>query len=110
MSALIPKSLRIFLLCAFCAGVLRAQTLTMVSGNGQLVATQAVSNNPMVVQAKDAFGRPAPNVAITWAITQGAGTITGASSATDANGQASTNFLSTSLQPGASFLPATVTA
>ena len=82
----------------------------MISGNGQVVATQAVSNNALVVQAKDAFGRPVPNVAITWSITQGAGTITGATTASDANGQASANFLSTSLQPGASFTPATVTA
>ncbi len=110
IAALIRNSPGILLLYAFCGGAGRAQTLTMVSGNGQLVATQSVANNPMVVQAKDAVGRPAPNVAITWAVTQGAGTITGATRTTDANGQASTNFLSTSLQPGASFLPATVTA
>ncbi|HEX4595604.1 MAG TPA: Ig-like domain-containing protein, partial [Bryobacteraceae bacterium] len=110
ISALARNSLRISLLCTLCAGAVRAQTLTMVSGNGQVVATQAVSNGPMVIQAKDSFGVPAPNVAITWAITQGSGTITGASTTTDANGLASANFLSTSLQPGASFLPATVTA
>jgi len=110
ISALIPNSLRILLLCALCTGVVRAQTLTMVSGNGQLVATQSRSNNPLVVQAKDAFGHPAPNVAVTWAIPQGAGTIVGASSTTDANGQASAGFLATTLQPDASFLNTTVTA
>src|SRR5271155_1804796 len=100
----------ILLLCTFCAGFVQSQSLTMVSGNGQLIATQSLSNSPMVVEAKDTSGRPAPNIAMSWAITNGAGTITGASSTTDANGQASANFLSTSLQPGASFLPATVTA
>src|SRR5579862_7024006 len=101
----------ILLVCFACAGFAQSQTLTIISGNGQLVATQSLSNSPLVVQAKDASGRPVPNVAITWAITDGSGTITGSSEiATDANGQASANFLSTSLQPGASFLPATVTA
>jgi uncharacterized protein (TIGR03437 family) len=74
------------------------------------MATQSISNRPMVVEAKDASGRPVPNVAITWAIIDGSGTITSASSTTDATGQASANFVSTSLQPGASFLSATVTA
>ena len=110
ISALISNTLRIFLFCALCAGVVRAQTLTMLSGNGQLVATQSRSNTALVVQAKDAFGNPAPNVAITWAIPQGAGTIVGASSTTDANGQASAGFLATTLQPDASYLNTTVTA
>jgi uncharacterized protein (TIGR03437 family) len=110
ISVLISNSLRILLFCALCAGVVRAQTLTMLSGNGQLVATQSRSSNPLVVQAKDPFGHPAPNVAVTWAIPQGAGTIVGASSTTDANGQASAGFLATTLQPDASYLNTTVTA
>lgn len=110
ISGFISNSLRILLICAICAGAVSAQTLSMVSGNGQMIATQSLSANPMVVQARDASGRLAPNVAITWSITNGAGTISGASATTDANGQASANFLSTSLQPGASFLPSTVTA
>ena len=111
ISSRVCNSIRALSICAFCTGFVQSQTLTMVSGNGQIVATQSLSNSPLVVQAKDASGRPAPNVAITWAITVGSGTITGASqTVTDANGQAGANFLSTSLQPGASFLPATVTA
>jgi uncharacterized protein (TIGR03437 family) len=82
----------------------------MVSGNGQLVAEQSRSNSSMVVEANDAFGHAVPNVAITWTITQGAGTIVGASNITDTNGQAGASFLATSLQPGASFQPATVAA
>ncbi len=104
------RSFDILLLCLVCAGFVQSQTLTMVSGNGQLIATQSLSNSPMVVEAKDPYGRPAPNIAVTWAITDGAGTINGASATTDANGQAKANFLSTSLQPGNSFLAATVTA
>ena len=106
----ISRSFGILLLCFVCAGFVQSQTLTMVSGNGQLIATQSLSNSPMVVEAKDPYGRPAPNIAVTWAITDGAGTINGASGSTDGNGQAGAKFLSTSLQPGNSFLPATVTA
>ena len=89
---------------------LAAQSLNMVSGNGQLVSEQFISNAPMVVQAKDAAGHAAAGVAISWSITQGSGTLLNTSMSTDSNGNASTNFLATSLQPGLSFQAATVTA
>ena len=73
ISSRVCNSIRPLLICAFCTGFVQSQTLTMVSGNGQIVATQSLSNSPLVVQAKDASGRPAPNVAITWAITVGSG-------------------------------------
>lgn len=110
ISSRISRWFHLLILCALYAGFGHAQTLTIVSGNGQLIATQSRSNNPMIVQAKNASGQAAPNVAITWAITQGAGTIIAASGPTDANGQANASFLSTSLQLGASFSAATVTA
>jgi len=110
ISSRISRWFYLLLLCALWAGFVHAQTLTIVSGNGQLIATQSRSNNPMIVQAKNASGQAAPNIAVTWAITQGAGTIIGATDTTDANGEASASFLSTSLQLGASFSAATVTA
>ncbi|MGI8745483.1 MAG: putative Ig domain-containing protein [Bryobacteraceae bacterium] len=88
---------------------LRGQSLSVVSGNGQLVLDQFVTSAPLVVRAKDAAGRPAPGVSVTWSITLGSGTLVNAMTATDANGLASTNFLG-SLNPGLSFAPATVTA
>lgn len=87
-----------------------AQSLVMVSGNGQVVTEQFLTNAPLVVQAKDAAGRPVPGVSVTWAITQGTGTINPVSRTTDNNGQASANFLATTLQPGLSVSAATVTA
>src|SRR5438552_1831321 len=89
---------------------LSAQTLTMVSGNGQLVFEQFPASKPLTVQALDAFGRPAPNVPITWGIPQSAGTVNPKTSTTDVNGQAQTTFLGTSLQPGISYTTTTVTA
>ncbi len=104
------NTLRFVLLCAILAGAVGAQTLSMVSGNGQMVSEQFVSNAPLVVQAKDAAGRPAAGVAVNWSITQGVGTLNGAMNVTDSNGQASTKFLATTLQPGTSFQAQTITA
>jgi uncharacterized protein (TIGR03437 family) len=109
-SSVISKSIRILLLCTVCAGLAHAQSLTMYSGNGQVVREQFLSNAPLVVQAKDAAGRPAAGVSVSWAITQGAGTLNAPTLTTDANGFASTNFLATSLQPLQSFQSETITA
>ncbi len=87
-----------------------AQSLSLVSGNGQIVLEQFLTTAPLVVQARDAAGRPAAGVAVTWSITQGAGTLVGQTNTTDANGQASTNFLGTRLPLGLSFQAAVVHA
>ena len=88
---------------------LAAQSLTMVSGNGQVVLEQFLSL-PMVVQAKDAGGKPLAGVTINWAITQGVGTLHDPITTTDANGMASTGFLATTLLNFQSFDSETVTA
>src|SRR5260370_16804599 len=75
ISSVISKSIRILLLCAVCAGFAHAQSLTMYSGNGQVVREQFLSNAPLVVQAKDSAGRPAAGVTVSWAITQGTRTL-----------------------------------
>ncbi len=69
---------------------------------------QQPSNSPMVVEATDAAGHPVAGAAITWAITQGSGTLSNPSAATDSNGLANSGFLGTSLF-GNSFQAATVT-
>ena len=62
------------------------------------------------MQVKDAAGNPSAGVSVTWAVTQGSGSLVGQSGATDSNGLASTSFVGTSIQPGNSFVPNTVTA
>ncbi len=100
-----------FLLVSFClAGHLSAQSLVMVSGNGQMVNSQHLTNIPLVVEALDSSGSPLPGVAISWAITVGSGTLPDAVPVTGSSGQASTDFTGTTLQPNASFLESTVTA
>jgi uncharacterized protein (TIGR03437 family) len=89
---------------------LPAQNLSIVSGNGQIAFNSLFTQNVrMVVQAKDANGKPVKGVGITWSI-QGTGTLFQPTLTTDSNGQASTLFLNSSLPPFASFLMSTVTA
>ena len=88
---------------------LSAQTLNVVSGNGQLVQEQFLTA-PMVVQAKDALGNPIAGLAVTFSLPQAAGTLETPSTSTDASGLASTQFLATGLQPGLGYAAATVTA
>ncbi len=102
--------LKISLLIALgCAGYLRAQSLTMVSGNGQVVQEQFLSA-PFVVEAKDAGGHPAAGVAVTWKITSGSGTLVRPVNSTDASGQASVTFLATNVPGGESFFASAVSA
>jgi uncharacterized protein (TIGR03437 family) len=96
-------------LTLFACFPLCAQSLSIVSGNGQLVAENAVSTS-FVVQAQDASGNPAPNVGITWIWFQGEGTVVNASSATDGNGMASAKFQAAPVPTGVPVVPALVTA
>ena len=103
--------LQISLLFAICClGLVQAQSLVLVSGNGQVVQSQFLSNLPLTVEAKTASGQPAPGVAVTWKITAGAGTLVRPVNTTDANGQASVTFLATDVPNTESFFPSTVTA
>ncbi len=102
------RAIPLSLFC-FSIGVLGAQTLTIVSGNGQVVPESHPSNSPLVVQATDASGHPVAGAPITWAITQGAGTLANPSAVTDSNGLANSVYFGTNLL-GRSFQAATVTA
>ena len=68
------------------------QTLSIVSGDGQIVLEQFRATSPMVVQAKDAAGNPLAGVAIQWAAPPGTGQIVGASGTTGADGKAQAYF------------------
>ncbi len=92
------------------AGALAAQTLSMISGNGQIVAQQFQTNAPLVVQAT-INGKPASGVNVSWAITDGQqGSLSSASTTTDSNGLASITFTATSINTLLSYAQSTVTA
>jgi uncharacterized protein (TIGR03437 family) len=94
-----------------CAGYLGAQTLSRVSGNGQIVFELFPATAPLVVQAKDALGNPAAGVAIAWALTPtNSATLNQTITTTDANGFASTGFVAPVFLQFESYITHMVTA
>lgn len=87
-----------------------AQSLAVVSGNGQIVREQFVTVSPMTIQARDSQNRPVGGVRINWSVTSGQGTLINPIASTDANGLASTFFLGTAVPGGNSIQQSTVTA
>lgn len=94
-----------------------AQTVSIVSGNGQL--TSPFSNpffSPLVVSVKDASGAPIANATVLWTVTSGQGTIAGGlnttTTTTDTNGQTSVVFSQPAfaITFGLTYLQSTVTA
>ena len=62
--------------------------ITIVAGDGQqAIAGTAVPVAPTIL-LRDALANPVPGAAVTFAVAQGDGTVTGAAQTTDANGQA----------------------
>src|SRR6266851_9099557 len=69
---------------AFCQA-----TVSIVSGNGQIVLQNSVGSNPLVVVVRDAAGNPIPNAKVTWTITgvqNQTGAVVLATTTTDATG------------------------
>ncbi len=102
-------------------------TVSIVSGNGQMVRENFVTNEPMTVLVKDVKGNPIPNAQVTYTITSGSGTLqtfslgtgtastcvnngTSATCVTDATGAASISFLASNIDPSRSFGANTITA
>jgi uncharacterized protein (TIGR03437 family) len=92
------------------AGILGAQALTLVSGNGQVTASNFKTNVPMVVQATGSNGQPASGVTVTWAVTTGPGYTQDQSTTTDVNGLTNTFFTGIAPDSVNSYYPSTVTA
>jgi uncharacterized protein (TIGR03437 family) len=97
-----------------------AQTISIVSGNGQLVCTLCFNTpggaafDPLVVQVKDAVGNPVVGATVTWNAlfgTGASGTLSSATTVTAADGTTSNTFFMASPFGGFSpYLQATVTA
>jgi Bacterial Ig-like domain (group 1) len=66
--------------------------LFIVSGSGQGAPADSGLAAPLVVGAIDQFQNPTPNVTIDWKVVSGGGTLSAASSTTDANGHAAVGY------------------
>jgi serine protease len=62
----------------------------LLQGGGQTAVAGQPLAIPVVVEFKDAFNNPAVGQAVNWAVTGGAGSLTGTSVITDAQGRATT--------------------
>ncbi len=94
---------------AFCP----AQTISIVSGNGQLVCPDCISGgttfSPLLVQVNSTAGLPMANATVTWVLTQTGVQTATSTSTTNSSGQASYNLVT--LAPfGTAFDLATVVA
>ncbi|MGH3372777.1 MAG: Ig-like domain-containing protein, partial [Nocardioidaceae bacterium] len=67
-------------------------TFEKSSGDGQAGNVGAPLALPLVVEANDALGNPIPGLTVTFAVTQGGGSVEPSTATTGPNGQASTSF------------------
>ncbi len=81
--------------------------LSIIAGNGQVTLQFFNTTVPLTIEARDASGRPMPNLPLNWAVTQGFGTVVNPPVRTDSNGQASAYF-NGNVVPGYSFTQHTV--
>src|SRR5215469_1827806 len=83
-------------ICVLAAAAASAQTVTIVSGNYQLVPENSLSS-PMVVVVRDASGKPVAGTTVTWALASGSTgvNISPTTTTTDVNGQTSNRVLGT---------------
>ena len=100
---------RLVVLIVFAGVVVSAQSLTIASGNGQILFEQFQSQ-PFAVQVADAAGHPLSGVTVNFTLTQGLGRVQTPTATTDASGMASTMVVTTSLQPFQSFASETLNA
>ena len=81
--------------------------LEIISGNGQQGAPGDTLAQPLTVDVRDQYGNPLGGATVTFAVTDGDGTLSDTTATTDANGRAATT-LSLGPQPGTNTVVATV--
>src|SRR5919106_1720754 len=67
--------------------------LRVISGNGQTGAVGRALPQPLVVAVHDQYQNGVPDVAVTWAVAAGGGSVSSTSVATDADGKASATWI-----------------
>src|SRR5438067_5894189 len=69
-----------------------ATTITVTSGDAQTIVAGAAASTPLSVKVVDASGAPMSGVTVTWTLASGSGTLSAATSTTDANGVATVTY------------------
>lgn len=70
-----------------------AATITMLSGDGQSATVGTALASPLVVKVKDAFGNLVAGQTVKWQLVSGTGTLSAATSVSDASGHASVSYV-----------------
>src|SRR3954471_20263083 len=73
------------------------QTLSVVSGDGQLAAQNFQFPTPLVVMARNASGQPAAGVTVNWSLNGTGNLVLSAQSVTDSSGRAENRFVGASI-------------
>lgn len=89
---------------------LAAQSLSIQSGDGQIVLENFRATSSMKVRAIDPLGRPLVGARIEWTVTTGQGELLEVTTSTDADGAAQAFFRATVVPGGMSVQPSTVLA
>lgn len=88
---LLPLALAFTFACGESSGPAAGATLAMLDGDAQSGAPGEALGAPLRIVARDADGRSAAGVPVSWQVVEGGGSVT-ASSTTDANGVAAATF------------------
>jgi len=98
------KLIRLVVVCLSLVTIAMAQSITIVSGNGQLALQSTQATQPLSILVKDTAGAAVANTTVTWAVTGGgtilpcAGfTLTNNQQVTDATGKACVTFITPSI-------------
>ena len=78
--------------CRLTSDAPKPHLLGMISGDGQTAAAGTALPQPLIVIVIDQYGGVAANVTVTWAIASGGGSLSAASTTTDANGTTSVTY------------------
>lgn len=100
----------LFLLLGVIARDASAQTLSVASGEGQITAQNFPTQNPLVVAAKDASGRPLAGVPVNWSLTGTGSLVPGTQTLTGSDGRASISFVGATIFGSTAFTQTTITA
>ncbi len=105
-----PLVVHALVLAMLAAGCVSAQSLSLVSGDGQIAAQNFPLANPLVVVAKDSAGKPIANVPVNWTAAGPGTLVLGTQTLTDSNGQASNIFVGATIYGDTAFTQTAITA
>src|SRR5262245_51451682 len=104
------KGLVLGALAGLAAVAAQAQTLSVVSGDGQVAAQNFQLPSPFVVVVKNAAGQPMSGVTVNWSVDGPGNIVMGSQNLTDSSGQAMNRYVGGTIYTDTAFTQSTITA